>query len=149
MRAPELVTARLRLRAHRAEDFDALAAIWGDPDVTRHIGGQPRSRQDVWSTLLRNIGHWPTVGYGYWVVTDAGSGEILGEAGYADHKRGLPAELAAGPEGGWAFGSSAWGKGIAILLLRKSPPSSASVTQATRCCAAKGSASTGAAPDAR
>lgn len=113
MKAPELVTARLRLRAHRAEDFDALAAIWGDPDVTRHIGGQPRSRQDVWSTLLRNIGHWPTVGYGYWVVTDAGSGEILGEAGYADHKRGLPAELAAGPEGGWAFGSSAWGKGIA------------------------------------
>lgn len=113
MIAPVLTTGRLTLRAHTQDDLGALAAMWGDAEVTRHIGGQPRTHQDVWTTLLRTIGHWQVLGYGYWVVTRTGTGEVLGEAGFADHKRGLPAKLAAGPEAGWAFGPAAWHQGIA------------------------------------
>ncbi len=113
MIAPILETGRLILRPHTEDDLTPLAAMWGDADVTRHIGGQPRTRQDVWTTLLRVIGHWHVLHYGYWVVTDRTTGAVLGEAGFADHKRGLPPELAIGPEAGWAFGPAAWGKGIA------------------------------------
>ena len=87
--------------------------MWGDPDVTRHIGGQPRTRQDVWTTLLRAVGHWQLMGYGYWIVERRGTGEFLGEAGFADQKRALPADLATGPEAGWAFNRASWGQGIA------------------------------------
>jgi RimJ/RimL family protein N-acetyltransferase len=44
--APILETDRLRLRAHTAEDFAASAAMWGDPDVTRFIGGRPFTREE-------------------------------------------------------------------------------------------------------
>ena len=118
MIVPVLTTARLTLRAHTADDFDALAALWGNPDVTRHIGGQPRARPEVWSTLLRNIGHWQALGFGYWVVTLTGTGEVVGEAGFADHRRGLPEALTPGPEAGWAFAPSASGKGIATETMR-------------------------------
>lgn len=87
--------------------------MWADPDVTRHIGGQPRSRQDVWTTMLRAVGHWQLMGFGYWIVECRETGEFLGEAGFADQKRGLPEALATGPEAGWAFARAAWGQGIA------------------------------------
>ncbi len=118
MTPPVLTTARLTLRPHTKDDLGALAAMWGDAGVTRHIGGQPRTRQDVWTTLLRTIGHWQVLGYGYWIVTRTCTGEFLGEAGFADHKRGLPPELAAGPEAGWAFGPAAWGQGIATETMQ-------------------------------
>jgi len=111
--APVLETERLRLRPADASDLDAAAAIWADEDVVRFIGGKPRGRQDVWFALLRSAGLWVFKGYGYWVVTDRASGEFLGEAGFADFQRGLPADLVPGPEAGWAFGRAAWGRGIA------------------------------------
>ena len=92
--------------------------MWADEEVTRHIGGMPRSRQDVWSTLLRAVGHWQLMGYGYWIVERRGTGEFLGEAGFADQKRALPAELVTGPEAGWAFTRAAWGQGIATEAMR-------------------------------
>ncbi|MEW7001647.1 GNAT family N-acetyltransferase [Serratia ureilytica] len=44
--APTLVTERLRLDAHRLDDFESLAALWADPLVVRYIGGTPRDRED-------------------------------------------------------------------------------------------------------
>lgn len=43
-RAPVLETERLILRGQRASDLDAFAAMWGDPEVTRFIGGKPATR---------------------------------------------------------------------------------------------------------
>ena len=113
MKAPTLETPRLLLRGAEPCDIDAAAAMWGSDEVTRFIGGKPRSRQDAWFALLRGVGLWEMKGFGYWVVTDKASGDFLGECGFADFERGLPKELIYGPEAGWAFGPQAWGKGIA------------------------------------
>ncbi|ABI76919.1 putative acetyltransferase [Hyphomonas neptunium ATCC 15444] len=113
MKAPTLETARLILRGAEPCDIDFAAAMWGSEEVTRYIGGKPRSRQDAWFALLRGVGLWEMKGFGYWVVTDKATGEFLGEAGFADFERGLPKELIYGPEAGWAFGPQTWGKGVA------------------------------------
>ena len=36
-----LETDRLVLRRHRLDDFPHAARMWGDPAVTRHVGGRP------------------------------------------------------------------------------------------------------------
>lgn len=112
MKAPTLETARLILRGAEPCDIDSAAAMWGSEDVTRFIGGKPRSRQDAWFALLRGVGLWEMKGFGYWVVTDKETGAFLGECGFADFERGLPKELIYGPEAGWAFAPQTWGKGI-------------------------------------
>ena len=113
MRAPTLETERLLLRGAEPSDIDASAQMWGDPEVTRFIGGRPRTRQETWFALLRGVGLWEMKGYGYWVVTDRSGGAYLGECGFADFQRGLPEALMQGPEAGWAFSRDAWGRGVA------------------------------------
>jgi RimJ/RimL family protein N-acetyltransferase len=59
LKIPVLETPRLRLRGYALEDFEAYAAMWGDPEVTRHIGdGSPKSKEESWTSLLRAVGHW-------------------------------------------------------------------------------------------
>lgn len=113
MKAPVLETERLRLRPAVPGDLEAATAMWADEGVVRFIGGKPRSRQEVWFALLRGAGLWMLKGHGYWVVTDRQTGAFLGEGGFADFQRGLPAHLVPGPEAGWAFAPAAWGRGFA------------------------------------
>jgi RimJ/RimL family protein N-acetyltransferase len=44
-----LTTARLTLAPHTADDFADVAAMWGDPHVTRHIGGRPFTEEESWA----------------------------------------------------------------------------------------------------
>jgi RimJ/RimL family protein N-acetyltransferase len=85
--------------------------MWGEPTVTRHIGGRPFTREDVWARILRYIGHWTALGYGFWVVRDR-AGKFVGEVGISNFKRDLvpPIEY---PELGWALASPMQGKGYA------------------------------------
>lgn len=115
---PILETERLRLRAHRAADLDACAAMWADPRVTRHIGGQPFSTQNVWSKILRYAGLWTIVGFGYWLIEERSSGRFVGEAGFADFKREMTPPLDAAPEAGWALAPWAHGVGLATEAMR-------------------------------
>lgn len=110
--APMILTERTILRAHRYEDFERFAQIWGDPDVTQFVGGVPLSRGDAWTRFLRAVGLWPIMGYGYWAVEDRGDGRYLGLIGLAELERGIPA-IAGVPEAGWVFGPDAHGRGIA------------------------------------
>lgn len=115
---PVVETPRLRLRAHRPDDLAELAAMWADPAVVRFVGGKPLSREDVWAKLLRTIGHWRALDYGYWVVEDRSTGRFLGEVGLGDAKRETEPSFAGTPEAGWAFAAHAHGKGYATEGVR-------------------------------
>lgn len=110
-------TARLRLRLHRLDDFDALAAMWEDPLVVRYISGKPSTREQSWARLMRYSGHWTLLGYGYWAVEERETGKFVGEVGFADYKRDMPSAFE-GPEIGWMFASHAHGKGYATEAVR-------------------------------
>jgi RimJ/RimL family protein N-acetyltransferase len=117
MTVPILDTPRLRLRAHRLEDFAACANLWGDPVVTRYIGGTPLTAEESWARLLRYVGHWALLGFGYWVAEEKATGAFLGELGFADLKRDLDPPLGDLPEAGWVFNPAAHGKGYATEAL--------------------------------
>ena len=116
--APIIETQRLRLRGHRLDDFESSAALWGDPIVTRFIGGKPSTREESWARLLRNIGHWPLLGFGYWVVEDRATGIFAGEIGFADLRRDISPSLDGFPESGWVLLPHAHGKGFATEAVR-------------------------------
>lgn len=115
--APLIETARLRLRPHRVDDLDALHAIWSDPVVYRHIGGQPATRQDAWMRLLRYRGLWPLLGYGFWAIEDKASGVLVGDIGYADFLREITPALDGMPELGWVLAPAFHGRGYASEAL--------------------------------
>lgn len=107
---PILETERLRLRGHVAADFEAVAAMWADPEVVRYIGGRPSTREESWARLLRYPGMWALLGYGFWAIEEKASGRLAGEGGFADFKREISPAIDA-PEQGWALASWAHGKG--------------------------------------
>lgn len=111
--APVLHTARLTLSGHAPGDLDALAAIWADPRVYAHIGGQPRSREEVWIQLLRHIGQWAAFGRGMWVLRETASGRLVGEAGLMDARRDIQPPMPDVPEAGWILASAGHGRGFA------------------------------------
>lgn len=111
--AAMLDTARLHLRPHRLADLDAIAAVFGDAGVMRHIGGQPLSREDVWQRLLRYHGHWSLFGFGLWAIEERASGRVIGEAGFADFHRSLGSAFDGVPEAAWILAAEAHGHGYA------------------------------------
>lgn len=112
-RAPVIETERLLLRGQSRTDFDAFAALWGDPEVTRFIGGKPSTREEAWNRLLRNIGHWEEMGFGPWMVCEKDSGRLVGDIGFANFQRTLEPTLGETPEIGWVMSPAAHGKGYA------------------------------------
>jgi len=115
---PVIETERLKLRGHRVDDFDDCAAMWADPAVTRYIGGKPSTGEEVWARLLRYVGHWSLLGFGYWAIEDRATGRFIGELGFADFKRSIEPPIGDVPELGWALASSMHGKGYATEAVR-------------------------------
>jgi RimJ/RimL family protein N-acetyltransferase len=111
-------TARLILRPHVRDDFDDSFALWSDETVTRFIGGKPFSREEVWTRLLRYVGHWAVMGYGYWTIREKDSGRFIGEIGFANYQRDIDPPLGDTPEIGWALMPSAHGQGYATEAVR-------------------------------
>lgn len=114
--APVLETERLILRGHTRADFDALSAMWADPDVVRFISGKPSTREESWGRLLRYPGMWALIGYSFWVIEEKASGQMIGEGGFADFQREIEPPIEA-PEQGWALMPHAQGKGYAFEAL--------------------------------
>jgi RimJ/RimL family protein N-acetyltransferase len=92
--------------------------MWADPQVTRYIGGKPLTEEECWSRLLRYVGHWAWMGFGYWVAEEKETGNFVGEIGFADHKRDLEPSLKGVPEIGWVFASHVHGRGYATEAVR-------------------------------
>ncbi len=102
---PEILTDRLRLRAPRIGDFDAVATFLGS-ERSRQIGG-PMPRHKAWGSFLAQAGQWALRGYGMWLVADRGSDEALGRVGIYHPDSWPEAEL------GWTLFAAAEGRGIA------------------------------------
>lgn len=108
-----LTTARLTMRPHARSDFDDLVAMWADPVVTRHIGGQPFAAEDTWTRLLRYTGVWALAGHGAWAVRETATGRYVGDVGFVNFQRTLDPPFGDTPEGAWATLPWAHGKGYA------------------------------------
>jgi RimJ/RimL family protein N-acetyltransferase len=104
---PDLATARLRLRAFRADDLDAFAAMQSNPEVVRHLGaGVTRSREETWRAMEGFLGQWVLRGYGMFAMQDA-AGRFVGRAGVL-HPLDWPE-----PELAYALDRPFWGIGLA------------------------------------
>jgi RimJ/RimL family protein N-acetyltransferase len=111
--APVLETPRLRLRGFRPSDLDAQAAAMADPEMVRHLGGTPFSREDTWRKILASPGLWAMLGYGYWVIERRADNAYLGQVGFADFKRDMRPSIENIPEMGWIMGAASQGQGLA------------------------------------
>jgi RimJ/RimL family protein N-acetyltransferase len=107
---PTLRTERLTLRAFRATDLDALAAMQANPEVRQYLGGNLLSRGETWSLMERILGQWALRGYGMFAVE-------VGEhcAGWAGvlHPLEWPE-----PELAYSLDQPFWGRGIATEAVR-------------------------------
>ncbi len=132
--APVLETERLILRGHKPSNFDDCLALWGDPEVTRFIGGRPAVGEEVWARTLRYIGHWQALGYGFWAIFEKASGRFVGEAGFADFHREISPSLTGMPEMGWALQPWSHGKGYATEAIQEAIAWGDTIFTAPTCC---------------
>jgi RimJ/RimL family protein N-acetyltransferase len=105
---PSVETGRLRLRAFRASDLDAYAAMQTNPDVMRHlVTGRTSSPAEVWRTMATNLGQWALRGYGMWAVEKIDGGTFVGSVGIFQPLDWPEPELA------YSLDQPFWGQGFA------------------------------------
>ena len=112
MKPAILTTERLVLTPVAATDLDDLLSLWSDADFTRHIMGRALSQEEVWFRLLRDLGHWATLGHGNWTIRLRDGGTYLGSVSILDHRRLIDPPLA-DPELGWGLSPACQGQGFA------------------------------------
>jgi RimJ/RimL family protein N-acetyltransferase len=113
-KAKTLETDRLILRMWRSDDFEAVARLFGDPEVMRYQG--PRramTRAESWASFAYSVGHWHLRGFGFWAVVEKESGNFVGRVGF-----GHPEEWH-GVEFGWSLAREYWGRGYASEAARR------------------------------
>jgi RimJ/RimL family protein N-acetyltransferase len=115
---PVVETERAVLRAHQLDDFEAHAAMFADPAVTRFIGGKPFTREEAWSRYLRFAGIWSVLGFGFWAIEDKATHKLIGSAGFHDLRRDIEPSLEGIPEAGWTLTPASQGKGLATEVVR-------------------------------
>jgi RimJ/RimL family protein N-acetyltransferase len=106
-------TDRLILSPPTVADFASLTALWGNADAVRFISGQPSTREESWSRLLRYIGHWHAFGFGFFSMREKLTGAHVGELGFADFQREMTPSLDGFTEAGWVVNPAHWGQGYA------------------------------------
>ena len=115
---PTIETARLRLRQFREQDLGAHAAMLGDAEVVRFVGGTPLGREEAWRRMLVGLAMWPLFGFGFWAIETKDEGGYVGLAGFADFKREMTPSLDGTVEAGWLFARNAHGRGYATEAMR-------------------------------
>jgi RimJ/RimL family protein N-acetyltransferase len=112
-------TERLTMRVPALGDFADSASMWGNPEVTRHIGERrPCTEEEVWARLHRYVGHWALLGFGFWTVREKATGAFVGEVGWASFRRAMDPPLGDTPEIGWVLSPAAHGRGYATEAAR-------------------------------
>ena len=80
-----LKSPRLGFRHWTKDDLPLALAVWGDPDVTRFVGG-PFSPEQVAQRLHREISSQNNYGFQYWPIFLLTTGEHVGCAGMRAYK---------------------------------------------------------------
>lgn len=73
---PVVETARLRLRAPQAADFEAYAETLCS-ERSRYVGG-PFSRREAWRDFATDAGAWLLQGFGAWAIETRAEGVFCG-----------------------------------------------------------------------
>lgn len=110
---PTLESKRLILRALTPDDFEAYCEVWQNETVVRFLGGTPLTEEACWARLLRTIGHWQVLGYGFWGIEHRETGHLIGETGFWSLRRGIVPSLEGTYETGWGMLPAFHGKGLA------------------------------------
>src|SRR3954466_11273405 len=77
-----LDTDRLLLRAPVAEDADALAPMYADPEVMRYVGdGRTLTRAETERSVRRMIERWEADGFGLFTTVRKEDGAVIGRVG--------------------------------------------------------------------
>ena len=116
----QLETERLILRRPELADRDGYAALWGDPDVVRFLGGKTITPDEVPKAMERMFGQWDRHGLGLFSVLRKEDERFVGRIGYLlwDTERWVNAmhEELEGDlelEIGWTVVRKFWGQGYA------------------------------------
>jgi len=106
-----LTTERLSLRRFTADDVELVHAWYGDPEVTRYLGG-PKTRAEVEKMMAsRILGYYDEhPGLGIWATTERASGRTIGMH-LLNHIHGEPLI-----QTGYVLGSAFWGHGYATEM---------------------------------
>lgn len=105
-----LETPRLTLRRFVPEDFDALYALYRDPEIRRYFPDGTRTLEETKQELeWFRLGHPTHPELGLWATVERSSGDFLGRCGL------LPWEIEGQHEVELAFliDKSRWGEGLA------------------------------------
>jgi ribosomal-protein-alanine N-acetyltransferase len=76
----QIETERLLIRSLEIADASPLAAIWSDPDVTRHMGG-PRDFADIRLSLEEEAQAGAQAEISLWPVVEKSSWQVIGHCG--------------------------------------------------------------------
>ncbi|MCM8556726.1 GNAT family N-acetyltransferase [Sphingomicrobium sediminis] len=106
-------TERLMLRPMRIEDFNDYAAMMGAADAFEFSDRGPLTRDEAYTRLLRQVGHWTLLDYGTFGVFERYSGEFVGEVGYGDFQRNMGDGFDGVPEACWTIAEAYRGQGYA------------------------------------
>jgi RimJ/RimL family protein N-acetyltransferase len=109
---PTLRTERLLLRAFRASDLDAWAAMESDPEVRRYRGNYPRTRQQAWAAMETILGQWALRGYGVFALEHIANGRFVGTSGVLHPAEWPEAECS------YALAQEFWGHELAAEAVR-------------------------------
>jgi RimJ/RimL family protein N-acetyltransferase len=101
-------TPRLWLREMTPGDLDFIAAMMGDPEVSRFYERE-FTRTDSADWLTRQIERYANDGHGLWLVIERTTGAPVGQVGIAMQH----VEDVREPEIGWLLHRAFWGRGYA------------------------------------
>ena len=80
-RALPPATPRLHFRTWTEADVPLARSLWGDADVMRYLHQGPYSEAQIGDRLAREASNLATLGFQYWPIFVAGSGEFAGCCG--------------------------------------------------------------------
>ncbi|WP_375481134.1 GNAT family N-acetyltransferase [uncultured Jatrophihabitans sp.] len=106
-----LTTTRLVVTTWLPEDVDALHDLHSDPLTMRWVRkGRPETRSETQDLLATYRREQQARGWTKWRVADAGSGQLVGRAGF-----GVSGD---GRELGYTLSRQRWGQGLATEVAR-------------------------------